>query len=41
MALEVKRKIKKIFPNITVSVVETGGIASMYAGQGGIIVAYA
>ena len=41
MALEVKRKIKKIFPNITVSLVETGGIASMYAGQGGIIVAYA
>ena len=41
MALEVKRKIKKIFPNITVSLVDPGGIASMYAGQGGIIVAYA
>ena len=41
MALEVKRKLRKIFPNISISMVETGGIASMYAGRGGIIVAYA
>lgn len=41
MALEVKRKLKKIFPGIPILLVETGGIASMYAGRGGIIVAYA
>lgn len=41
LAMEVKRKLKKLFPHIPISLVETGGIASMYAGRGGIIVAYA
>lgn len=40
-AVEVKRKLKKHFPYIPIYLVETGGIASMYAGRGGIIVAYA
>lgn len=40
MAVEVKRKLKKLFPHVPVRVVETGGISSMYAGRGGIIVAY-
>lgn len=39
-AAEVKRKLKKRFPHVPISLVETGGIASMYAGRGGIIVAY-
>lgn len=41
MAAEVKRKLKKRFPDVPVSLVETGGIPSMYAGRGGLIVAYA
>lgn len=40
MAVEVKRKLKKLFPHVPVCIVKTGGIASMYAGRGGIIVAY-
>lgn len=39
-AIEIKRKLKKRFPHVPISLVETGGIASMYAGRGGIIVAY-
>lgn len=41
MAIEVKTKLKKILPTIPIILVGTGGIASMYAGKGGIIVAYA
>ena len=41
IAVEVKRKLKKRFPDVPVSLVETGGIPSMYAGRGGLIVAYA
>ncbi len=41
VAIELRRKLKKRFPNISISLVETGGISSMYAGRGGIIVAYA
>lgn len=41
MAIEVKTKLKKILPPVPIILVGTGGIASMYAGKGGIIVAYA
>lgn len=41
MAVEVKTKLKKILPPIPILLVATGGISSMYAGKGGIIVAYA
>lgn len=33
--------VKGVCPSIPILLVETGGIASMYAGRGGIIVAYA
>ena len=40
-AYEVKKKLKKILPDCQIHSVETGGIASVYAGIGGIILAYA
>lgn len=40
MAIELKTKIKREFPNRTVKIVSTGGVASLYAGRGGIIVSY-
>ena len=41
MAIEVKTKLKKILAPIPIVIAATGGISSMYAGKGGIIVAYA
>lgn len=41
MAYEMKKKLKKVLPDCHIHVVETGGIASVYAGIGGIILAYA
>ena len=40
-AYEVKKKLNKILPDCQIHIVETGGIASVYAGIGGIILAYA
>lgn len=40
MANDVRRKLKNRFPHASVALVETGGIPGMYAGKGGIIVAY-
>ena len=40
-AYEVKKKLNKILPDCQTHIVETGGIASVYAGIGGIILAYA
>ena len=41
LAYEVKKKLNKILPDCQIHIVETGGIASVYAGIGGIILAYA
>lgn len=41
MAIELKTKLKKEFPERVIQIASTGGIASLYAGRGGIIVAYA
>ena len=41
LAYEVKKKLNKILPVCQIHIVETGGIASVYAGIGGIILAYA
>ena len=39
--IAVKKKLNKILPDCQIHIVETGGIASVYAGIGGIILAYA
>lgn len=41
MAIEFKTKIKKEFPDRMVKIVSTGGISTLYAGRGGMIVSYA
>lgn len=41
MAIELKTKLKKEFPERMIQIASTGGISSLYAGRGGIIVAYA
>lgn len=41
MAIELKTKLKKEFPDRVIQIASTGGVSSLYAGRGGIIVAYA
>lgn len=41
VAIELKTKLKQQFPERSIRLVATGGLSSMYAGRGGIIVAYA
>lgn len=40
MAIELKTKIKKEFPERPVRIAATGGVSSLYAGRGGVIVSY-
>ena len=39
-ALELKDELITLFPNLDIKVVPTGGIATLYAGNGGIVVSY-
>lgn len=40
MAIELKTKIRNVFPERAVRIAATGGVSSLYAGRGGIIVSY-